>query len=287
MRTTATRSEHSTETPATAPGLFLAFALRDKTGQLGFTTGHGQQPRERPMAARDLTRLLDDVAQATGRCGLGDTAPVVRCDAAGRAGVWRHRFLPAHGLSNSVGDASAIAVHRRQRRATSEGVDVRTLVRMRMRYHHGERQVWRVVHVPSVDAEDHRHRHRDLETLQQERARTTARIKGVLRRQGIRLRRLRQLPEPLDALRLWDGSPLPSGLRRRGLRVSAHHQCLRAQSAAVDAERRAMLHTSQDAPIEQVRQLMHRRGSGINGAWLLVREFFGGRAVKNRREVGG
>jgi len=38
-----------------------------------------------------------------------------------------------------------------------------------MRYHHGERQVWQVVNVPSVEAEDQRHLHRDLETLKRER----------------------------------------------------------------------------------------------------------------------
>jgi transposase len=32
---------------------------------------------------------------------------------------------------------------------------------------------------------------------------------------------------------------------------------------------------------------MHLRGIGSNGSWLLVREFFGWRALKNRREVGG
>jgi transposase len=92
-------------------------------------------------------------------------------------------------------------------------------LRLLRRYHYGERQVWRVVHVPSVAAEDQRHLHRDLETLKQESASTTARIKGVLSRQGIRLRSLSQFPEQLDALRLWDGSPIPHGLRRRVLRV--------------------------------------------------------------------
>jgi transposase len=57
--------------------------------------------------------------------------------------------------------------------------------------------------------------------------------------------------------------------------------------AALEAERRALLHTSQEAALEKVRQLMHLRGIGINGAWLLVMEFFGWRACKNRREVGG
>jgi len=61
------------------------------------------------------------------------------------------------------------------------------LLSMLMRYHHGERQVWRVVHVPSVAAEEQRHLHRDLATLKRERASTTTRIKGVLRSQGVRL----------------------------------------------------------------------------------------------------
>jgi hypothetical protein len=48
-----------------------------------------------------------------------------------------------------------------------------------------------------------------------------------------------------------------------------------------------VLQTSHEANIEKVRQLMHLRGIGINGSWGLVREFFGWRALKNRREVGG
>jgi transposase len=98
-----------------------------------------------------------------------------------------HRFVQPHGLTNHVVDSSAMAVNRRKRRATSDGMDVRTLVSMLLRYAQGERDVWRVVHVPSVDAEDKRHLPRDLETLKQERASTTTRIKGWLSRQGIRL----------------------------------------------------------------------------------------------------
>jgi transposase len=48
-----------------------------------------------------------------------------------------------------------------------------------------------------------------------------------------------------------------------------------------------VLETSQAARLEQIRQLMPLRGIGINGAWVLVRAFFGGRDVKNRREVRG
>jgi transposase len=282
--TTATPNAHDT-TPERV--LFMACALREKTWQLGFTTGHGQKPRERMVAARHQACLLQDIAQAKRRFGLSETAPVVSCDEAGREGFWLHRFLHAQGILNHVVDSSSSAVNRRKRRATSDGLDVRKLVHMLIRYAHGERDVWRAVHVPTVEAEDGRHLHRDLDTLKQERASTTTRIKGLLSSQGVRLKSLSKLPEPLEALRLGDGAPMPTGLRRRFLRVYAHHQFLSQQIAELEAARRALRHTAQDASLDKVRQLMQLRGIGINGSWVLVREFFAWRALKNRREVGG
>src|SRR6266481_6324977 len=152
-----------------------------------------------------------------------------------------HRFLQGHGITNHVVDSSSIEVNRRRRRAKSDGLDVRKLLSMLLRYAHGERQVWQVVKVPSVEAEDQRHLHRDLETLKQERASTMTRIEGLLSSQGLRVPSLTKLPEQLEALRLWDGSPIPPGLRRRVLRVYAHHTFLSEQIAAVEAERRAQL----------------------------------------------
>jgi transposase len=284
MTKTATHNEHDTTTERT---LFVAFELSEKTWKLGFTIGHGQKPRERTVAARELARLLPEVAQAKKRFGLSETAPVVSCYEAGREGFWLHRFLQAQGITNYVVDSSSIEVNRRKRRAKSDALDVRKLVSMLMRYEHGEREVWRVVHVPSVEAEDRRHLHRALETLKQERASTTTRIKGLLSSQGVRLTSLSKFPEQLEALRLWDGSPIPSGLRQRLLQVYTHHEFLSQQIAELEAERRALLQSSQDASIEQVRQLMHLKGLGINGSWLLVMEFFAWRDFKNRREVGG
>ena len=284
MLTTATHNGHDT---TTAHVLFLAFELSENPWKLGCTTGHGQQPRERPVAARNQARVLQEIDQAKRRFGLPETALVISCYEAGREGFWLHRFLQAQGLTNHVVDSSSIEVNRRKRRAKSDGLDVRKLLSMLMRYAHGERQVWRVVKVPSVDAEDHRHLHRDLETLKQERASTTTRLKGLLSSQGVRLASLSKFPAQLDALRLWDGSPIPSGLRRRLLRVYAHHQFLSQQIAALEAERRTLLQSSQAASIEKVRQLMQLKGIGINGSWVLVMEFFGWRELKNRREVGG
>ena len=191
MTTAATHHANGNTTETT---LFVAFELSEKTWKLGFTTGPGQKPRERSMPARDHERVLDEIAQAKRRLGLGETVPVVSCYEAGRDGFWLHRFLQGHGITNHVVDSSAIEVSRRQRRAKSDGLDVRKLLSMLMRYESGERYVWQVVKVPSVEAEDQRHLHRDLETLKQERASTTTRIKGLLSSQGIRLTSLNKLP---------------------------------------------------------------------------------------------
>ena len=282
-----TLATHNPQASTTGDTLFVAFELSEKTWKLGFTTGHGQKPRECTVSARQQERVLDEIARAKDRLGLPASAAVVSCYEAGREGFWLHRFLQGQGITNHVVDSSAIEVNRRRRRAKSDGLDVRKLLSMLIRYVYGERQVWQVVKVPSVEAEDHRHLHRDLETLRRERASTMTRIQGLLSSQGIRVTSLTKLPEQLEALRLWDGSSMLPGLRRRVLRVYAQYTLLSEQIAEVEAERRAQLQTSSEASIDKVRQLMLLKGIGINGAWLLIMEFFGWRAFKNRREVGG
>ena len=76
MTTPATRNVQESTTGDT---LFVAFELSEKTWKLGFTTGHGQKPRERSMPARDHERVRDEIAQAKRRLGLPATGPVVSC----------------------------------------------------------------------------------------------------------------------------------------------------------------------------------------------------------------
>src|SRR5215831_4750674 len=99
MTTAATHHESENTPEAT---LFVAFELREKTWELGFTTGHGQKPRERTVPARQQERVLDEIAQAKRRLGLPETAPVVSCSEAGREGFWLHRFLQGHGIMGRV-----------------------------------------------------------------------------------------------------------------------------------------------------------------------------------------
>src|SRR5713101_435724 len=123
MTTAVTHHEQRNPNEAT---LFVAFELSEKTWKLGFTTGHGQKPRERTVTARHHEHVLNEIAQAKRRLGLPETAPVVSCYEAGREGFWLHRFLQAQGITNHVVDSSAIEVNRRRRRAKSDGLDVRS-----------------------------------------------------------------------------------------------------------------------------------------------------------------
>jgi transposase len=158
---------------------------------------------------------------------------------------------------------------------------------MLVRYDLGEHKLWSVVHVPSVEAEDARHLHRELLSLQHDQTRHSNRIKGLLSGQGVRLAVGANFLLDLDAVRLWDGQPLPPGVRARMEREYAGHQFVHQHILELEAERAALLRTSQEPSVVMVRQLMRLRGIGDDSAWLFVKEFFGWREFHNRREVGG
>ena len=53
-----TLATHNPQDTTTAGPLFVAFELSEKTWKLGFTTGHGQKPRERTVTARHQERVV-------------------------------------------------------------------------------------------------------------------------------------------------------------------------------------------------------------------------------------
>jgi transposase len=271
---------------STLSNLYLAFELGNKEWKLGFTIGQGQSPRRRRIEAGDLAALRWEIGQAKKRFGLPEATPVLSCYEAGRDGFWLHRYLTASGIENLVVDSASIEVNRRAKRAKTDRLDVRKLLSMLIRYHSGEKKVWSVVHVPSVEAEDKRHLHRELGTLKVDRTRHTNRIKGLLAGQGVRLPVQGDFLERLERVRLWDGSPLPPGLQSRLRREYVCWQFVDGHIQELEAERAEMLRTSSDPSVAQVRQLLRLRALGENSAWLFVMEFFGWREFRNRREVG-
>ena len=167
---TMTRTEESTAVATSStPTLLLAFELGERTWKLGFTTGLGQRPRMRQIAARAMDRVLEEIARAKVRLGLPADAPVASCYEAGREAFWLHRWLVAHDMTNHVIDSSSIEVNRRARRAKTDRHDLGGLLSLLARDQQGDRRAWRVVRVPSVDEEDARQLHRTRETVQQDR----------------------------------------------------------------------------------------------------------------------
>ena len=276
-----TQSQYST-----LPTLYIAFELSNKKWKLGFTIGLGQNPRERSIDAGDLLALEEEIRLGKKRFGLPKDARVLSCYEAGRDGFWIHRYLVAQGIKNLVVDAASIEVPRRARRAKTDRMDVGKLLTMLIRYDCGEKKVWSVVNVPSLEAEDKRHLHRELTTLKTDRTRHINRIKGLLVGQGVQLPVGRNFLEGLEGSRLWDGSPLPRGLWARVEQEYASLQFVQQQIKVLEVERRQLIRTSNDPSVEKVRRLMRLKGIGENSAWLFVMEFFGWREFRNRRQVG-
>ncbi len=278
---------HTTNsTVPNVPVLYLALELSSGTWKLAFTVGLGQKPRLKTVTARSTVGLIFEIKAAKKRFGLPEDAPVLSCYEAGRDGFWLHRFLLAHGIQNQVVDSASIEVNRRQRRAKSDCLDAVKLVEMLIRWHNGERKVWKLVRVPSVADEDQRQLHRELIELKAERTAVSNSIKGLLATLGLVVIVDETLPKQLENLRQWDNTKLPPRLHQRLLRQFTRWQLIGSQIDELERERSAKIRDDQTPQIHKVRRLMNLKGIGQNGSWLLVYEFFGWRQIKNRRELG-
>jgi transposase len=277
---------HASQSNATAaPVLYLALELSWNAWKLAFTVGHGQKARLRTIPARNTDLLLAEIAKAKARFGLPDDTPVASCYEAGRDGFWLHRLLVHEGIDNRVVDSASIEVNRRMRRAKSDAIDAVKLVEMLIRFHNGESKVWRVVRVPTVEDEDRRQRHRELIELKAQRTEHSNRIKGLLATFGLDALVDAELPRRLERLRQWDGQPLPPRVTARILREFERWQQVDAQVRALSKEQRRAVRDDGEPQVELVRRLLGLKGIGQAGAWILVREVFGWRAIKNRREL--
>jgi transposase len=279
----ATHAIDSTAT--TAPVLYLALELGWRTWKLAFTVGAGQPPRIRTIPARLTALLTLEISKAKDRFGLPEDAPVVCCYEAGRDGFWIHRFLVHGGVENIVVDSASIEVSRRKRRAKSDRLDAVKLVSMLVRWHNGEKKVWSVVHVPSIQDEDGRQLHRELIELKAECTELTNRIKGLLAGVGLSVGIDSKLPARLEELRQWDDSPVPPAMKQRILRLFERLQLVLSQMQHLERQRAREIRQDTSPQAEQTRRLMNLSGIGVNGAWLLVREFFSWRQIRNRREL--
>lgn len=265
--------------------LFVSMELSSRVWKVTSTSEVGGKVREKNVPAGDLAGVMEEFCKAKKKQGLREDAEVVSCYEAGRDGFWIHRELTLLGVTNLVVDPSSIEVDRRARRRKTDRIDGRKLLAHLLRWCGGER-CWSVVAVPSIEEEDARQLHRELEALKRERTRHRNRISSLLVVHGIRAEITDDFAERLSEMQLRDGRALPEHLCERLVRESERLHVVRAQIAELEAERRALIRTSSDPAIEMVRKLMGLSGIGENAAWLWVMEFFAWRHFRNRREIG-
>jgi transposase len=264
--------------------LSMALELSAKKWKLAFSRGD-ERVRQRTIEAGEVAQLVAEVGLAKQRLGLLADCRVVSCYEAGRDGFWLHRQLWALGIENRVVDSSSIPLKRRARHVKTDRLDGQALVRLLNRVLQGERGVWSEVRVPSAAAEDERRLHREREVLRAERGQHRNRIRGLLVAQGVRWWGSWRRAPDWAALRLWNGEALGADLQAQLAREWERLERVQAQLRVVEAEQQRRVATAEGTAYAQMRQLLQLKAVGLQGAWQLVSELFGWRALRNRRQV--
>jgi transposase len=275
-----------TDSTTPAPTLYMALELSASEWLLTFATGPGQARRHAKVPARDGAAVLAAVARAKAKLRLPADTPVLCCYEAGRDGFWVHRWLTGAGLTNLVVDPASIEVNRRYRRAKTDRLDGAGLVRLLARWHGGERDAWKVVTAPSAAAEDLRQPVRERLELVDERTRLVNRMRGLLAGLGVVIDGPLTAATDLDALRQWDGQPLPALLRARLARDQARLALLERQVADLENAERRAVRDDATPQVQQARRLLGVKGVGPTSTWLLVRELFGWREGLTPKQTG-
>lgn len=266
--------------------LYMAMELSATTWMLAFGDGSARTARRRTVDAGDLAALDREIQMAKEKLGV-NASSVVSCYEAGRDGFWIDRALSARGVTNHIVESASIEVNRRKRRAKTDAIDVEALLRLLMRFCGGDHAVCRMVRVPTEKDEDARRLHRERERLQKEVIQLRNRTFGLLATQGLRC-------EPNDLLkflkeaRTRDDRKLGSALVAELTRMHARLALISTQLKGVEKEQRESVRQQHDGDerMTKITRLMCLRGIGLQGAWLMVMEFFGWRQFRNRREVG-
>jgi len=274
---------HGSEGSISAPVLYMALELSNKTWRLALSDG--VKRRQVVVPAADLVKLAQAVAKAKERFRMPASVRVVSCYEAGRDGFWLHRHLVNVGIENEVVDAASIEVSRRLRHVKTDRLDGDRLLTKLMRHHAGERGGWSVVRVPSVEEEDARHLHRELGRLKRERLAHRVRMQSLLVTQGVRLTLKSALRLRLDSLTLCDGRSLPVELKAELEREAQRLVLVERQIEELEAKRRERLSSPRTEAERRIVHLMRLGAIGPASAWLLVMEFFAWREFRNRREL--
>ena len=265
--------------------LYMAMELSNSSWKLGFS--NGQRIRRKSIEARDRVRLMEEVQLAKQKLGLQPDTQVKVCYEAGRDGHWIYRWLSSEGFKVFEIDSSSIETARGRKHVKTDRIDVEKLLDLLIRYCLGFRKTFRIVRVPSEEAEAEQRLHREDEYLVRQRARVTNRLKGLLVNQGIvDVSLKRGFEDWLETVQRWDGSGLSDALKTEIRRLYVQYQLLEDQIAEIaQAYQQELLNDT--AVAHKRRQLEQLKSIGPKTSRVLSAEVFSWRVFNNGKQVGG
>src|SRR5713101_2529198 len=268
--------------------LYGSMELSKKTWLLAIQFPDRPQPSLYPIEGGNTEDLMAKLAAARDRWAKvhGQSPSIMLCYEAGYDGFWLARFLKARDIECLVVDPASLQVNRRGRRAKTDRIDVGLLLRSLIAWCRGERHVWSVVRIPSVDEEDLRRSHRERSRLVRERTAHINRIKGLLFAQGVRGINIKSQYKTLavDQLVTGDGHRLPPRLVCEVAREIQRLAMAQEQIAKIERERDTAP-TPCEATERKRRLLLRLKSIGPAISALLSREVYY-RQFANRRQVG-
>ncbi len=270
-----------------APVLHVAFELSSVSWILASGVRSSRSVRRKQLKAGELGSVLGEISAAKRRFGLPEDARVVTCYEAGRDGFWLHRWLLKQGVESLVVDPASIDVNRRARRAKTDRLDADKLLDRLRRYTRGEEEVWSVVHVPDLEAEDLRRLQREADRLKLERSEHSVRIRSILATYGLGDLSADEGVRRLKRLRCPAGYALGKYTLAEIRMISERKKLAEKQLKEVQKIRRELERGPADfKSVRSVLLLLALRGIGEEGAWAVSTELLGWREFHNRREVG-
>lgn len=186
-------------------GIFVSVEMSRSKWVIGVHSALADKIALHSMACGDVDALLGVIDRMRARLSAaGAVSPtVLLCYETGYEGFWLRRRLATEGFRVVVIDPASLLVDRRAKRAKTDRIDARTMVRALMAWARGEHQVLSEVRVPTVEQEDARRGLRERQRLVKERTAHGNRIKGLLKTQGI----MDFDPRALDVNRHPNGPP--------------------------------------------------------------------------------
>jgi transposase len=264
--------------------LYMAMELSSRRWRLGFS--NGSKSRQKTVQAGDRGAVHREIALAKERLRLPPDARVVACLEAGRDGHWIYRWLRADGIEALEIDSSSIEKPQGRRHVKTDRVDVEKLLDLLIRYGNGYRQAFRVVRVPSEEAEAGQRLHREHQRLINQRTRVKNQMQSLLVIRGVKgLVLTRQFETWLEEVRDWSGKPLSAVHRAELTRLFQLYRLIQGQLREVEKAYQAELQSDTRLGLQR-RRLEMLKGVGPQSSRILSAEAFAWREFRNTKEVG-